>query len=657
MGSGRGNLESFRRGIRTAFFMVFMLGSLLVISAPVFVAIADIVIPFALLSTYKCISCHSLKLDWGSYSFRSSLVDIPLISVVRSLIIVCVYSLCDVPSLFHGPYLGTAIVCSLASIVILIVKASLFHVVNTLPNTLSVTRGLHLKHAWCMPVLFLSSVVLALGHIVVAYRTSCKARRKLLFHRVDTEAVLACKTVFHGYQKVPRSPTPNAGKNGRVESEEKKRLIYEERDLPARMLADADSLFIQCEGLFVHYKIVDQESCLGSLTYRSFQDNRGGNRCATPGKLRIDTPFALPPYGVSLPRSYSNNMTDASLYTPLLSGDVAVDVDQVWDSGLNKYSGLAQSIPELNLDSSADVINPGRADAIAGQKKAGLDGIILIHGFGGGVFSWRHIMSPLARQTGCSVVAFDRPGWGLTSRPCRTEWEEKKMPNPYELQSQVNLLFSFCRELGLSSVVLVGHDDGGLLALMAAERAQSCRDVQQVEVKGVVLVGVSLTREVVPAFARILLHTSLGQHMLRPLLRTEISQVANRRAWFNATKLTSDVLDLYKAPLCVEGWDKALREVSKLSSSSVLSAHNATELLKKIKDLPVLIAAGAEDIFVPLKSSQVLAMKLPNSRLVPISGCGHLPHEECPKALLAALLPFVSRLFNVSSQHQAQYDK
>ena len=64
----------------------------------------------------------------------------------------------------------------------------------------------------------------------------------------------------------------------------------------------------------------------------------------------------------------------------------------------------------------------------------------------------------------------------------------------YELQSQVNLFFLFCREMGLSSLVLMGHDDGGLLALMAAERAQSCRDVHQVEVKGVVLVGVSLTR-------------------------------------------------------------------------------------------------------------------------------------------------------------------
>lgn len=69
----------------------------------------------------------------------------------------------------------------------------------------------------------------------------------------------------------------------------------------------------------------------------------------------------------------------------------------------------------------------------------------------------------------------------------------------------------------------------------------------QVEVKGVVLLTTSLSREVVPGFARILMRTSLGKkHLVRPLLRTEISQVVNRRAWYDATKLTMDVLNLYK---------------------------------------------------------------------------------------------------------------
>lgn len=35
------------------------------------------------------------------------------------------------------------------------------------------------------------------------------------------------------------------------------------------------------------------------------------------------------------------------------------------------------------------------------------------------------------------------------------------------------MLISFCKEIGLSSVVLVGHDDGGLLALKAAQKVRS----------------------------------------------------------------------------------------------------------------------------------------------------------------------------------------
>lgn len=47
---------------------------------------------------------------------------------------------------------------------------------------------------------------------------------------------------------------------------------------------------------------------------------------------------------------------------------------------------------------------------------------------------------------------------------------------------QVDLLFAFCQELGLKSVVLVGHSDGGLLALMAAAKALKSRDSIQVRV-------------------------------------------------------------------------------------------------------------------------------------------------------------------------------
>ncbi|KAK1548762.1 hypothetical protein Q3G72_028989 [Acer saccharum] len=176
----------------------------------------------------------------------------------------------------------------------------------------------------------------------------------------------------------------------------------------------------------------------------------------------------------------------------------------------------------------------------------------------------------------------------------------------------------------------------------------------QVAIKGIVLLNVSLSRKVVPAFARILLRTALGKkHLVCPLLRTEITQVVNRRAWYDATKLKTEVLSFYKAPLCVEGWDEALHEIGRLSYEPFLSPHNASSLLKAVEDVPVLVIAGAEDALVPLKSSQAMASKFVNSRVVAISGCGHLPHEECPKALLAAITPFISRLlFTADFQNQ-----
>lgn len=98
----------------------------------------------------------------------------------------------DGPVLSHGQYLGTVTLCSIFSVLVLSVKACVFTVNSQLEaeasSSLSKQR-LHLKRSWGMHVLFLSSVVFALGHTVIAYRTSCRARRKLMFNRVDPESV------------------------------------------------------------------------------------------------------------------------------------------------------------------------------------------------------------------------------------------------------------------------------------------------------------------------------------------------------------------------------------------------------------------------------------------------------------------------------------
>lgn len=46
---------------------------------------------------------------------------------------------------------------------------------------------------------------------------------------------------------------------------------------------------------------------------------------------------------------------------------------------------------------------------------------------------------------------------------------------------QVDLLISFCSDMGLGSVILVGHDDGGLLALRTAEKLRAGGDSRKVQ--------------------------------------------------------------------------------------------------------------------------------------------------------------------------------
>ncbi|KAL6568087.1 hypothetical protein OROHE_003771 [Orobanche hederae] len=624
--------EKVLRCVRTVYFMVVMVGSLLVVALPLVVVVSDVVLPCLLIPSFTCVKCYSFREHLRRYSFKSSLMDIPLVSIIRSLIIICIYAISDGQALSHGPYLGTVTFSSFASILLLSFKACVFSVNSQLGNEASISlsrKRLHLKKSWGMPVLFLSSVVFALGHIVVAYRTSYKARRKLILQRVDPEAVISYKMVFSSYQKVPRSPTPSVGKSSRCDSETRMkapRLLHDDRELPVSLLADIDSLFVSCLGLTVHYKLALPGSPLRSLSSTTFFDH-----------LSIRMP---PKPHYNLHRSISNQFhsNTSTLCTPLLASSPS--------------SPISEDVPVFSLNENLveEEQTKMRSPPIEQDLEANNQfGIVLVHGFGGGVFSWRNVMGVLVRQIGCAVTAFDRPGWGLTSRPRKKDWEENEFTNPYKIDNQVDLLLSFCLEMGFSSVVLVGHDDGGLLALKAAQKVQLSANSINLEIKGVILMNVSLSRELVPAFARVLLRTSLGKkHLVRPLLRTEITQLVNRRAWYDETKLTTEVLSLYKAPLHVDGWDDALHEIGKLSYETVLSPQNAALMLKAVETLPVLVIAGAEDIIVPLKSVQTMASKLVNSRLVTISDCGHLPHEECPKALLAAISPFIKRLLSKS---------
>ncbi|XP_022745993.1 uncharacterized protein LOC111296156 isoform X2 [Durio zibethinus] len=183
------------RGFKTVFFLITMMISFLMFSAPVFLVIADTLLPSALLSASLSppLSLKSLSSHFSNYDFRYSLIDIPLVSIIRSAVIICVYSFYDGPSLSRGPYLRITMICSVSSLIFVSLKAP-FVFSSSVPRQGYVTD--------METALFICSLALAIAHIIVAYRTSCRQRRKLLVYKIDIEAISACKNGFPSYQKI-----------------------------------------------------------------------------------------------------------------------------------------------------------------------------------------------------------------------------------------------------------------------------------------------------------------------------------------------------------------------------------------------------------------------------------------------------------------------
>lgn len=264
------------------------------------------------------------------------------------------------------------------------------------------------------------------------------------------------------------------------------------------------------------------------------------------------------------------------------------------------------------------------------QTGSGETTFILLHGFGASLFSWHAVMPELANYG--TVIAFDRPAFGLTERPIA--WGEGG--NPYSPEAQVELVISLMDALNIEQAILVGNSAGGKVAFETAlaypQRVQAI-----VAVDAAVYGGGGA-----PPFVRPLLKTPQMRH-LGPLIARQIEKNGDdfiRTAWHDPAKITAETWEGYHKPLRAENWDRALWELTIASQESELA-----EQLDQLT-LPVLVITGDDDRIVPTEQSLRLAEELPNATLNVITESGHLPHEEQPEDFMQAVIKFLLALEN-----------
>ncbi len=249
---------------------------------------------------------------------------------------------------------------------------------------------------------------------------------------------------------------------------------------------------------------------------------------------------------------------------------------------------------------------------------------ILLHGFGASLFSWREVTEPLAEFG--TVIAYDRPAFGLTERPM--EWEGE---SPYSQDSQVELVIGLMDALGIEKATLVGNSAGGTVSMLTALKYPE-RVTSLILVDPAVYAGGGA-----PAWIRPLLGTPQFDH-LGPLFARQLQAQGTeflKTAWHDPSKITPEIFEGYQEPLQIENWDKALWELTVSSRESGLA--------ERVSDfnLPILVITGDDDRIVPTEQSLRLAEELLNAELAVIPQCGHVPHEECPTVFMQAVTEFL----------------
>lgn len=253
--------------------------------------------------------------------------------------------------------------------------------------------------------------------------------------------------------------------------------------------------------------------------------------------------------------------------------------------------------------------------------------LVLLHGFGGSTFSWRRVLNPLGETA--RVVAFDRPGFGFSARPVVAD-----ALNPYTPEAQLELTLGLLDALQIQRAVLVGSSSGSALAVQFALEYPE-------RVAGLVLVSPVLQSTAPPAPLRWLYGTPqaarLGPYVMRQFAEEPGLELL-RRSYADPDRLTDADIAGYRRPLRADNWDGALWEVTKASRRSDLRPRLG-EL-----DVPTLVVGGADDALLPPEPLGAVAEGIAGAELELLEGCGHVAHEECPEAFLAAVTSWLDAL-------------
>ncbi len=237
--------------------------------------------------------------------------------------------------------------------------------------------------------------------------------------------------------------------------------------------------------------------------------------------------------------------------------------------------------------------------------------LLLIHGTGAATHSWRALAPLLAKQF--EVVAIDLPGHGFTQAPPR---------GAYSLLQMATSLAALLDVLGVAPDYVAGHSAGAAIAIrMAIDRRIIPRRI--IGLNGALMPFPGWAALAFPVLAKVLFLNPFAAPFLA--WRACDPKAVERLIVGTGSVLDAEGLELYA---------RLFRTRRHVAAAVGMMAN--WDLLALNRDLPGLtvpltLVTADRDRAVPPRDAGAIARIVANTRIIPVTGFGHLAHEEAPE--------------------------
>jgi pimeloyl-ACP methyl ester carboxylesterase len=229
--------------------------------------------------------------------------------------------------------------------------------------------------------------------------------------------------------------------------------------------------------------------------------------------------------------------------------------------------------------------------------------IVMLHEGLGSVEMWKDFPERLAARTGCSVVAYSRHGHGGSDR-----LTEKRAVEYMHQEAEV-VLPELLEKLGISHPILLGHSDGGSIALIFAGRYPEIPEALILEAPHVFVEDLS------------------------------VASIAKAKDAFETTDLRGKLARYHDhVDETFWGWNDIWLDPR-------FRSWNIESYLPAIR-CPILCIQGEQDEYGTMAQVLAIQQQVPATQVLMLPNCKHSPHRDQPEATLNRMSEFVRELEN-----------